>query len=290
MKPEAQEFIKLLFNTNETICVSHNKFAYHSIKQEELNKSITMISPNCNINPEFIKEENIDRVSINPINGFRNDQNVTIYRTFLIEIDEGLLNDQLKYIKELEMPYSVCVFSGNKSLHFGIVLDKPLSCEHLWRSVNEWILNIVTKADQACKNPSRCIRFPGHIRKDGRGLEQKLIELKTRVSQEELTIWLNKFWDKRPKPLFKPKNTRYVPLNVYTFPKWIQKELENGIYENRNNRWFKIGLYLAEHVVFTEEESIDYLEKYFEEQPNFKYSEWKATILSAFKYSEKNRI
>ena len=38
------------------------------------------------------------------------------------------------------------------------------------------------------------------MRKNGKMLKQGLVELKGRVSREELIIWVNQFPDKKPKP------------------------------------------------------------------------------------------
>ena len=43
--------------------------------------------------------EDISLVSINPINGVRNDQNVTEFRAFLIELDDGCMPSEWEYVE-----------------------------------------------------------------------------------------------------------------------------------------------------------------------------------------------
>ena len=114
MKEITESFLKLLFNEEETVCVSNGKFGYHSVSQN-LDK-ITLVSPSDKVGDQCITEEDINLVAINPISGFRRDENITAYRTFLMEFDEMSLSDQRTYVEKLDMPYSICIFSGNKSI------------------------------------------------------------------------------------------------------------------------------------------------------------------------------
>ncbi len=289
MKTTTRSFLNLLFNPNESFCVSSDQYSYHSINQKDLN-NIALISPNEKIKPKIITENDIELVAINPINGFRNDSNVTNYRSFLVEVDDLSLPDQLKYIKVMKMPYSVCVFSGNKSLHFGIVLKEDLTCEYIWRVINQWILNIMKKADQNTKNPSRCIRFPENQRKNGKQLIQKLVEIKERISQEELFIWLNKYEDLKPKNKFRVKSKPLRMINFNTLPKWIKNELTQGVYVNRSNTWFSIGCYLAQNTFESDDQAIEFLGHYFNEEKDFKEKEFINVIKSAYKICLKNEV
>ncbi|WP_214676866.1 hypothetical protein, partial [Escherichia coli] len=83
-------------------------------------------SPKEDKDVRFIKEDRINLIAINPIKGWRRDDQVTAFRTFLIELDDGSLEEQSKYVKEMDMPFTACIFSGNKSLHFAITLDQDL--------------------------------------------------------------------------------------------------------------------------------------------------------------------
>jgi hypothetical protein len=285
MKKSSELFLNLFFNPGETICLSNSQYAYHSIDPILINTNeIPMRSPNETIKEFYIKEEEIALVSINPINGFRNDNNVTAFRSFLVEMDNGSLADQKTYIDNIGLPYSCCVFSGNKSLHFGIVLDKDILDISIWRFTAEWILNILKKADPLTKNPSRSIRFPENKRPDGKEMVQKLVDIRGRVSQTALYNWLNKFPEKRPE-LSRPKPIISAVPSQHNIPTYIKNWLESGVHTltERNNKWFIIASTYAERG-FSEDETVSILEEYFMEENDLKYKEWHSTIKSAFKY------
>ena len=121
MKEDTKQMLDLFFQKDETICVSPNEFGYHSINQSDLESDFTLISPSENVKPLKMKEDDVVLMALNPISGFRRDASVTAFRSFLIELDDRSLAKQEEYVKKMEMPYSICVFSGNKSLHYGIV-------------------------------------------------------------------------------------------------------------------------------------------------------------------------
>ena len=111
MRECTHKVLDLFFKPNETICVSHNDYGYHSVEQNSLSGTIEQISPKEDRDPEYITEKDICLMAINPINGFRRDENVTAYRSFMVELDDGPLSEQMEYVKNSGLPYSVCVFS-----------------------------------------------------------------------------------------------------------------------------------------------------------------------------------
>jgi hypothetical protein len=281
MKESTKSFLSLFFNEGETICVSPNKFGFHSIEQKDIIETV-LKSPKEGKDLGIV-ESDINLMAINPVKGFRRDENVTAYRSFLVEVDFGLPAEQFSYIKSMNMPYSVCVFSGNKSLHFGIVLDTDLPSEEEWRRVAEWILAIMDKADQQTKNPTRSIRFPENIRKDGKMLIQKLVEMKKRIPLDELYGWLNKYPDKDPlkkEVLDRPT----ITATVGGVPTWVLTKLSKGIdySRGRNNEWFSIAMGLA-LAGFEKNDIISVLDQYFVPERDFTRQEWLTTIKSAIK-------
>ena len=281
MKDTTKAFLELFFDKGETICVSPNKFGFHSIEQKDVVGTV-LISPKEGKDVRIV-EDDINLMAINPIKGFRRDENVTAFRSFLVEVDFGLPAEQYSYIKSSNMPYSACVFSGNKSLHFGIVLETDLPSEEEWRRVAEWILAIMDKADQQTKNPSRSIRFPESVRADGKQLIQKLVEIKKRVPIDTLYGWLNQYPDKDPlkkEILDRPK----ITATVGGVPTWILAKLSKGIdiSKGRNNEWFSIAMGLA-LAGFEKDGIIEVLEQYFVPERDFTRQEWLTTIKSAVK-------
>lgn len=185
-----KSFLQIVFDPEETVCSSKTVFATDS---KHINK--------VNTDDCFI--------SINPIIGSRSNANVTSFRTFLFEIDppewqampetEQLkcLIENKKYIENLSVPYTTCTYTGNKSHHYLLVLDEPLTSLDSYKYYAKWLLNILVRADQQTTAPSISTRLPGHYREDT-GRHQCLIEIRNRVRQKEFLSYLQKFPEKKP--------------------------------------------------------------------------------------------
>jgi len=281
MTEQQQQFLNLLYNPGETICVTSGSYGAHSIEQHEIGERIPLQTPEKAF---VISETDIQLVGINPINGYKRDSNVTAHRNFMIELDEGEAIEQVKYIKDSGIPYSACVFSGNKSVHFVIAVDQDYG-ENVWRFVNQWILNVLKMADQQNKTPSRGVRFPGNRRKNGKAMMQALIEIGGRVTQDDVNNWLAQHIDKKP-VIAKPKIKEYdkligeseLPISVI---KKLQR-LREGVQENRNESWFSVASFMALNGV-SPETAEGICDKYFVESNDFKKSELLNCIRSAYK-------
>lgn len=283
-------FLDLFFNKGEEICVSPNQFGYYSVAQEDLSQdSFVIVSCGEKMYTNEISLKDINLCSINPVKGARRDENVTAHRSFLVEIDFGSLAEQKTYIDAIEMPYSICTFSGNKSLHYGIVLSEDLS-PSVWRNTAEWILAIVNKADQQTKNPTRCIRFPENVRKDGKQLKQSLVDYKGRISPEDLFIWLSRWPEKNPALKKKPKKTVVIQVGDLNVPEWVINKIKSGFDEGgRNKGWFSVSVGLAK-LGWSEDNIIDALSNFFIEDRDFKEKEWTESIKSGCKFVERNGL
>jgi len=269
VKDTSRQFLDLFFNEGEKICFSANKYAYPSEPQENLNDEATIL------------------VAINPIEGQRADGNVVSYRTFMIELDDMSLENQMEYVKRTEFPYSYCCFSGNKSLHFALVLDYDIPSDHIYRHTYQWILNIMEQADQQTKNPSRSIRFPNVMRPDS-GKEQRLVHMGNRISLKTLSKWLNKYPHKAPKPLIRKKG-RSAKANIQGVKTWAKNALKDGVHTmdgSRNKTWMSLGCEFALNG-FDIDDTIYYLEGYFEEQVDFNEREWLTAVKSGWNYADK---
>ena len=279
-----KDFLNLFFNPGESFCISPNKFGYHSVN--EMTDIMRLESPNEQIGIQEVKKEEILLMALNPISGFRNDDSVTKYRSFLVEVDFGTLLEQKNYIESMNMPFSVCVYSGNKSLHYGIVLEQDLCDQESWRYVAEWILNIMKKADQVTKNPSRSIRFPNNMRNDGLCKKQSLIKMNGRVKNADLISWLGRYDDCRPFYSFKEDKYRSDIKDINLVSKWLKRMLDNGIDYGigRSNRWHSIACDFG-MAGFTYEEIEYTMSRYFEPEGDFRKKEWKDTLKSGYKMS-----
>ena len=269
--------LDLLFNEDEYVCVSHDGFGYHSVSQDDLRQhTLGLVSPNESVGERFVATADVKLVALNPIKGWRRDDNCTAFRSFLVEMDTGDRRSQQRYVDAMQMPYSACVFSGNKSLHFVITLDADLPNMDVYRYYSRWILNVMQSADQNTLNPSRSVRVPGALR-DGR--RQELVYLGTRLSQATLDAWLSRYDALRPQV----KSDR-VKMDTPCFDalsSWVRRELAEGIdfTKGRNARWFAIG-YDFGRAGYQESDIEELLTPYFQEEYDFKRSEWAAAIRS----------
>ena len=290
MKDTSKIFLEKLFNPGEEICISPSKYAYASIPLEKFGETMVLESQNIDRDRSEVREDEILLAAMNPIKGDRNDLNCTALRTFLIECDDGDIYDQKKYIESLKMPYTVCVFSGNKSLHYGITLSEDITTEELWRDINEWILAIVSRADQSTKNPSRSIRFPGNKRRDGKALVQTLVDVRERVDLDVLLDWL----DQRPELNPRLKKSKKRPLGDMevsdtTIPKWMAEKFSDGDIGkmgSRNKEWFMMAMEMAKRGNH-EEDILKCFGPYFTPEHDFTLREWHTTIKSAIKRVER---
>jgi|ERR1700688_2930052 len=288
MDPTGQSLLKLLFNEGETVCVSKNKFGYHSLPLENIFKEkVTLLSPNNDVPISECNSSDLLLVAINPIQGFRLDSNVYKFRTFLWECDTGSIKDQIGYFKHLKLPLSAQIFSGNKSVHAITVLDEDLPDEKTYRYLYNWALKVLTMCDPACKNPSRSVRIPGVYREPGK--KQRLISLNGRIKLKDFMDWLNQYDHLRPKV----KEKKEIPEGEADFSRlsaWAKIMLTKGIVfkSGRNRTWYGLAYDLA-LAGFTEEQTIEILGQRFQEESDFKEKEWLTTIKSAFDHVKDKR-
>jgi hypothetical protein len=282
---QQKKLIELLFNEGETVCVSPNKLGYHSISQDMVWGENIKLQPPPEAFDSTVRwchRKDIQLIAINPISGFRRDENVTAFRSFLIELDDGGLKDQFDYIKSIGLPYSVCIFSGSKSLHFAVTLNEDLPDEDTYRLYSEWLLRVVSRADQKTKNPSRSIRFAGNLRRET-GKEMKIVDFRGRIPLADLMYFLSKHPDKDPR-LEYVKRSVEVTAEVNGVPDWIWRKLASGIDESkgRNNEWFGIFMEFAK-AGYDYESMVNILEEYFTPERDFTRREWKTIAKSACK-------
>lgn len=280
-----------MFRPGETVCVSHNKYGYHSIPLENaINGPVVLVpTPESQEKRNKTLEEGIERIdstqvtlcALNPIKGYRNDLNCTAYRNFLIELDFGPLAQQKAYVEKMGMPYSAIIFSGNKSLHFLISLDQDLPSENIYRHFSDWMRNIMTMADQNTINPSRSIRVPGAWREPKK--QQKSVAFLGPVPLKTLVAWL------KTHPEAKPEKQERKPISDHEdFSKikpWVLHALKYGldVSKGRNKQWFSIACEFA-LAGYSEDDTMDKLAHFFSPDRDFKEREWKTAIRSGFKY------
>lgn len=280
-----------MFRPGETICVSPNKYGYYSIPLENAMNGPVVLVPtedslakrNLTLEQgiEKINSSEVTMCALNPIKGYREDSNCTAFRNFLVEMDYGPLKEQLAYAKKIDLPYSAVVFSGNKSLHFLISLDKDLPSENVYRKFAEWTLNIATIADQLTKNPSRSIRVPGAYREPEK--KQILVEFRGPTKLDNFVAWLKKYPDAMPKE--KVKREPSGEFNFDGLKEWVVDRLINGLdpTKGRNIQWFSIACEFA-LAGYSEDGTLDILADFFTPDRDFKEREWRTAVRSGFKH------
>jgi hypothetical protein len=264
VREDVRKALSVLFDPGEEVVAQTSQAATFSVPQSEIDEERTML------------------IAVNPIKGWRVNANVTTFRSFLVELDSMPILDQHAYVQRMGMPYSLCVFSGNKSLHFAISLDRPIPDLKSFQFVGAWIANIMAEADQQPPRvPSRGLRFPGHLRRDT-GKEQTLVEVRGRVRREDLNLWLSRHQDKRP--IVSPPKKRNRKPDWGNLSPWVHRELQGGIDESkgRNNRWYSIAMdfFLAGYEL---EDAIEILDSFFHPEFDFTRHEWESTLRHAYK-------
>ena len=120
---------------------------------------------------------------INPLKpgSSRKQLNLTARRNILIEFDCNTLEEQWNIIRAKKIPYRTIVFSGNKSLHVIIAVDKDLG-KCYYRDIMRRLKRVLPQADAACFEPARLSRLATD--------KQILEEVGNIITVDELENWL----------------------------------------------------------------------------------------------------
>jgi hypothetical protein len=166
--PNADKFFETLFEPNERTCFSREVYETR-LKENYITADLFF--------------------AINPLKDNRRDSNVTSFRNILCEFDNLTIPEQLEFIKKSGVPFTALTFSGSKSIHMIISLEKPLANIAEYRALVKRIYaKLAPHVDTSTGNPSRFSRIPGAIRDGGR--EQSLLACLKRVPNEKLEAWL----------------------------------------------------------------------------------------------------
>jgi len=167
----------------------------------ELVKSITKYKDDFSSSLGSINEEAGAWIRFNPLDGkgVRND-NVKEFKHALVESDNMPIDKQMAIIKELELPCSAIVHSGNKSVHAIVKIEADDYKEY--RKRVDFLYSICQKnglnIDTQNKNPSRLSRMPGVMRN---GKKQWLISTDCGAqSWASWVEWLEEQNDEFPEP------------------------------------------------------------------------------------------
>lgn len=126
---------------------------------------------------------------VNPSVSGRKNVNVTAHRNILVEFDAIPLDEQAAYVAGIGMPFTTCVFSGNKSFHYVISLAQDVSKETYKEIVKQVHAAVGAPVDKSCKNEARLSRFPNRMRRDT-GRLQSLVSVGDPVDNAALIAWV----------------------------------------------------------------------------------------------------
>ncbi len=184
-KEEFKKYISALFKSGETInyvVETFEKDGKFLPKGKGINSTYDELSEACGKFSDLgavIGDWN-DKggafIRINPMNGEGcKNSDVVEFRHCLIESDSLPKADQLRKIKEFNLPCSAIVDSGGKSIHAIVKIDAG-NDEKLYRdrvaSLHSFLETNNFPVDKACRNPARLSRLAGVSRN---GKRQSLI-------------------------------------------------------------------------------------------------------------------
>lgn len=203
-------YLEVLFDAGEMKCFAVSKY---------------------DIEPSLEPIAGAEWICLNPLKGTRRISNVSTFRNILIELDKGSIDSQLEYIRTIGLPHSTLTYSGGKSIHCVISLEKPASDAAEYRRWVEMVYNAygLKKLDTSCRDPAKLTRIAGALRKDN-GVLQTSLYVGSRIPNETLFAWLlSRLGMKTYRYLLLPKTKK-----VFTVPatnKYVSKTTEALIKE-----------------------------------------------------------
>lgn len=195
-----QKLLSILFDDVEKVCIGSAKESFNVKSPFQTSGEYYTINPLSAVDHDFKKK---DYYAYNKPR--RADINVESFRNFIFEIDSIPLSDQLTILKECGIVFTGLVYSGGKSVHALLSLEKCLGGTHTLNGVREYkrvwerIAGLIDKTamelgfgkvvDPSCKNPSRFTRYP-EFKVEGRNKQDVLECEGKRLGEEEFNSLL----------------------------------------------------------------------------------------------------
>lgn len=236
METEQMKFLSALFNDGELV-----NFGDHVYDKDTKGRSWKLVD----------KKPKAQFFTINPLQKgkTRADNNVSVFRNFLFEIDEIPLEDQIPLFAKAKFPFTTMVFSGRKSYHLILSLDKDLESrddyDAIWKAIEKALSLHGAKVDKKCKNPSRLSRLANAKRDNGK--VQELKKITKRHSLEVVEEWLGshgiQWQDHLPKFNYTTDKT-FSDADTELKLEWVLKyKMKNLSYHqgDRNNYQFVLA-------------------------------------------------
>jgi RecA-family ATPase len=178
-----EDFLRACFDPEDTVCICNEIITDDEGRSRPASKG-TYLKRDEWIKSHFTapissmwtgKEARGAYVRINPCSDQTGtDSGVSTFRHVLVEMDEKSKDEQWTILKESNLPFSVIIDSGGKSLHGWVRVDAANREE--WEQRRNVVYQHLDHlgVDPKNKNASRFSRLPGVMRN---GVEQKLLAL-----------------------------------------------------------------------------------------------------------------
>jgi hypothetical protein len=230
-------------------------------------------SPPKPVFPDLITDPGC-KFSINPIIDNRDTPNVLkagLY-SMLFEMDKDSngqvipRDTQISLFQSSGLPYSTMMWSGTKSVHVIVRMERPIPelwFKPLWEAIAKVLTAKGCSLDPATKKIPQISRMPDSIRRDRikdetgqtigwtEGVRQNLIDVRKRVSAQELFQWLKENGETVKKPLppkpFVPIKTDKSNLDKFRIArKWSEKKaIYSPMWTTGGHMWlFGLGVNL----------------------------------------------
>jgi len=201
-----KEFIEALFDIDDLVAWGKND-AYCAYPKSPY--------------PEMLHTDAV-KFCINPLNGKRNSKNVTHINCLLFEMDKDINGriippkEQLCMFEASGLPYTTMTWSGTKSMHVIVRLEKPVPekwFRPLWQAISRVLVSKGLPIDPATMKIPQISRLPLSYRS---GKLQRLIKVNERVSYIDLVDWLKSNGETIIKPKPKTKPIKYYSDSTYS--------------------------------------------------------------------------
>lgn len=269
------EFLDTFFYDGEQTVFGFNHF------EKDLIKPVSEMK-----NYQFLNA--FERVGLNPMVIEATDKNVTSFRNIMVESDTLTPAEALYHIKQSKLPFSYIVFSGNKSLHFYICLERDIGSLEMYNYICRWVLRALggdsDLVDKKTISPSRKARLSfGTNNKTG--VIQKGRKIRDKIPNGELQSWLLANSDSKPIEYDRSFVKRSTEPNPLLLKQWVIHCLDGGIFQGKRNAFFyEAAINLAE-CGFDEYQAIEYLKSRSKNiiEGDFSEREMEQSVSSAFR-------
>lgn len=221
MQNDTLKYLQLLFDEGDGVCIGQEKAWQVSLRYAVQPDNFVCINA-----LDLERDRHPEKDWHNTNKPRRADHNVTKHRNFLVECDNLSTDEQMRLVQGSGLPYSCCVYSGKKSLHFIVSLNTPLPSIEVYRAASKRLLwglyCLGIPCDQSTGNPSRLSRLPGVLRGENM---QGLVEIKTRVPNLVFWDWVLSL----PTRPMKPRRTIVYTGEKLPAPVWVQKSILDDI-------------------------------------------------------------